>query len=59
MFSTVSGANDILQLMLPDEKKKPMNDEVADIVKRMAIMKKIEEKLIFIEDFNKRLVIST
>ena len=45
VFSTVSGANDILQLMLPDEKKKPMNDEVADIVKRMAIMKKIEEKL--------------
>ena len=43
--------------MLPDEKKKPMNDEVADIVKRMAIMKKIEEKLVFIEDFNKRLAV--
>ena len=57
VFSTVSGANDILQLMLPDEKKKPMNDEVADIVKRMAIMKKIEEKLVFIEDFNKRLAV--
>ena len=57
VFNTVSGANHILQLMLPDEKKKPMNDEVAEIVKRMAILEKIDERLVFIEDFNKRLAV--
>ena len=55
VFKTVSGANDCLQQMLPDEKKAPMNDEVKEIVKRMDILKKTEERLAFIDDFNKRL----
>ena len=32
-----------------------MNDEVKEIVKRMDILKKTEERLAFIDDFNKRL----
>ena len=57
MFNTVSEANNILQQMLPDEKKKPMNEEVAEIVKRMDILRKIDERLVFIDDFNKRLAV--
>ena len=57
VFNTVSEANNILQLMLPDEKKKPMNEEVAEIVKRMDILRKIDERLVFIDDFNKRLAV--
>ena len=57
VFNTVSEANNILQLMLPDEKKKPMNEEVAEIVKRMEILRKTDERLVFIDDFNKRLAI--
>ena len=49
VFNTVSEANNILQLMLPDEKKKPMNEEVAEIVKRMDILRKIDERLVFID----------
>ena len=57
IFNTVNGANDCLQQMLPDEKKAPMNDEVKEIVKRMDILKKTEERLVFIDDFNKRLAV--
>ena len=57
IYNTVSGANDILQQMLPDDKKAPMNDEVKEIVKRMEILKKTEDRLKFIDDFNKRLAI--
>lgn len=55
IFNTVSGANDILQQMLPDEKKGPMNNEIKEIRTRMEILKKTDDRLVFIDDFNKRL----
>jgi len=57
IFNTVSNANDILQKMLPDDKKGPMNDEVKEIKKRMEILKKTDDRLSFMDDFNKRLAI--
>merc|ERR1719187_1174023 len=41
--------------MLPEDKKAEMNDQVTEIKSRMDILKKIDDKLIFIDDFNKRL----
>merc|ERR1719412_2026780 len=55
IHDTMAGANDILQQMLPDEKKQPMNDEVKEIENRMEILKKTDGRLEFILDFNKRL----
>jgi hypothetical protein len=55
LHSTVGKANDIMQMMLPDEKKPEMNEQVTEIVARMAILKKTDERLEFIDDFNKRL----
>merc|ERR1711884_375937 len=55
IHDTVAGANQILQQMLPDGKKGPMNDEVKEIETRMEIMKKTDSRLAFILDFNKRL----
>merc|ERR1712212_1179342 len=57
LFDTVSGANDCLQQMLPDEKKQPMADEVGEIKTRMERLTKTDERLEFILDFNKRLAI--
>jgi len=57
IFNTVSGANDCLQQMLPDEKKAPMAGEVQEIKTRMDILKKTDERLEFILDFNKRLAV--
>jgi len=57
IYDTVSGANDCLQQMLPDEKKGPMCGEVAEIKTRMEILSKTDERLDFILDFNKRLAI--
>jgi len=55
IFNTCSGANDILQVMLPDEKKPEMNDQITELKTRMDILSKIDERLLFIDDFNKRL----
>lgn len=57
VFKTVSEANDILQQMLPDDMKKRMNDEVKEVRTRMEILKKTDDRLVFIDDFNKRLTI--
>eukprot|EP00092_Neocalanus_flemingeri_P001577 GFUD01001682.1.p1 GENE.GFUD01001682.1~~GFUD01001682.1.p1 ORF type:complete len:640 (+),score=215.17 GFUD01001682.1:51-1970(+) len=57
IFNTVSGANDCLQQMLPDEKKSPMAGEVQEIKTRMEILNKTDERLNFILDFNKRLAV--
>merc|ERR1719470_794202 len=57
IFNTVSGANDCLQQMLPDEKKAPMAGEVQEIRTRMDILKKTDERLEFTLDFNKRLAV--
>merc|ERR1711962_1485994 len=55
IYNTCSGANDILQVMLPEEKKSEMNDQITEIKTRMDILGKTDERLIFIDEFNKRL----
>lgn len=53
--SIVETANDCMQMMLPDDKKTEMNELVTEIKTRMEILKKTDERLEFIDDFNKRL----
>jgi len=55
IHDTVAKANDCMQLMLPEEKKAEMNDMVAEIRTRMEILNKTDQRLEFIDDFNKRL----
>jgi len=55
IFNICSGANDCLQLMLPDDKKPEIQDQINEIKTRMDILKKTDERLEFIDDFNKRL----
>merc|ERR1719225_487308 len=40
LFSTVTKANECLQMMLPDDKKAEMNELVTEIKTRMEILKK-------------------
>jgi len=55
IFSKTSGANDCLQMMLPDDKKPEMNEQIGELKTRMEVLKKTDERLEFIDDFNKRL----
>lgn len=55
IFNRTSGANDCLQKMLPDDKKPDMNEQITELKTRMDILKKTDERLEFIDDFNKRL----
>ena len=55
IYKTVSDCNDIIQVMLPEEKKGEMNDQVTELKTRMAVLEKTDEKLVLIDDFNKRL----
>merc|ERR1719228_1121268 len=55
LFNITSGANDCLQLMLPEDRKPEIQDQVTELKTRMEILKKTDEKLEFIDDFNKRL----
>merc|ERR1719336_3301936 len=55
IYNTAFGANDILQLMLPDDKKSEIQDQITELKTRMDILKKTDERLEFIDDFNKRL----
>merc|ERR1719435_788858 len=48
-------ANDCLQMMLPEDKKSEMNEQITELKTRMDILKKTDERLVFILDFNKRL----
>ena len=57
VYNIVSNANDTLQQMLPEDKKSGMNDEVKELTVRCDILKKIDERLVFIDDFNKRLAV--
>merc|ERR1712038_696394 len=57
VVSTVTNANNIIQENLPEEKKKSMMDRVGDIQERTSVLDKTDEKLDFIDDFNKRLAI--
>merc|ERR1719260_250727 len=55
IYNIVSGANDCLQLMLPDDRKPEIQDQVTELKTRMEVLKKTDERLEFIDDFNKRL----
>merc|ERR1719508_88869 len=55
IFNICSGANDCLQLMLPDDKKPEMTEQITELKTRMEILNKIDGRLEFIDDFNKRL----
>merc|ERR1719186_338110 len=55
IFNKTSGANDCLQRMLPDDKKPDMTEQITELKTRMDILKKTDERLEFIDDFNKRL----
>jgi len=57
VYSTVSNANATLQQMLPEDKKPGMNDEVKELTVRIEILKKIDDRLVFIDDFNRRLAV--
>merc|ERR1719220_2759386 len=49
IYETVSGANDCLQQMLPEDRKQGMKQEVEEIKTRMAILSKTDERLEFIK----------
>ena len=55
VYSTVKDANDCLQQMLPEDRKAGMNNEVQELTTRITILTKTDERLVFIDDFNKRL----
>ena len=55
VFNTTSGANDCLQRMLPEDQKPQMMDQINEIKTRMEILIKTDERLVFIDGFNKRL----
>ena len=57
VYNIVSNANACLQQMLPEDKKAAMNDEVKELTLRKEILKKTDERLAFIDDFNKRLAV--
>uniref|UniRef100_A0A0K2U322 Uncharacterized protein n=2 Tax=Caligidae TaxID=72034 RepID=A0A0K2U322_LEPSM len=57
IFSTISTCNDIIQLLLPDDKKAEMNGKVQEIQTRMAVLQNTDKKLEYINDFNKRLAV--
>merc|ERR1711963_1231466 len=52
IYETVSGANDCLQQMLPEDRKQGMKPEVEEIKTRMAILSKTDDRLEFILDKN-------
>jgi len=57
VYNIVSNANSTLQQMLPEDRKNGMNDEVKELTVRTEILKKTDDRLIFIDDFNKRLAV--
>merc|ERR1719431_2310661 len=42
-------------MMLPEDKKSEMNEQITEVKTRMDILQKTDERLVFILDFNKRL----
>merc|ERR1711981_60864 len=57
LFNSVNNANNTVQLILPEDKKKEMGDQVTKIKGRMKVLDDTTEKLAFIDDFNKRLAV--
>jgi hypothetical protein len=52
IFTTVSGANDIVQTLLTDEMKMELNEQVDELKFKMNVNDNIDEKLKKIEEFN-------
>jgi len=57
LFNTVNDANNCIQLILPEDQKKEMIEQVDAIKVRTKVLDDTTEKLIFIDDFNKRLAV--
>merc|ERR1711981_979408 len=57
LFNSVNNANNTVQLILPEDMKKEMGDQVTEIKGRMKVLDDTSEKLAFIDDFNKRLAV--
>merc|ERR1712241_817102 len=55
LFNAVNNANNTVQLILPEDMKKEMGDQVTEIKGRMKVLDDTSEKLAYIDDFNKRL----
>ena len=55
LYNNIDECNNTIQLMLPEDKKKEMSDRVNEIKNRMDVLTKTDERLLFIDDFNKRL----
>ena len=55
VFGTTTGANDCLQRMLPEDQKPNMTDQINELNTRIEILNKTDERLAFIDSFNKRL----
>jgi len=55
VFKTVSEANDIVQVLLTEEMKAELNEQVAELQARSEVNKSIDEKLAAIDSFNGKL----
>jgi len=55
LFNAVNDCNNIIQQNLPESQKQDMTDQVSAIQGRTDVLKKTDEKLSFIDNFNKRL----
>merc|ERR1712088_1216540 len=57
LFDSVNQANNTIQLILPEDQKKEMTDQVDEIKGRMSVLDNSTAKLEYIDDFNKRLAV--
>ncbi|QQP37588.1 Uncharacterized protein FKW44_017894, partial [Caligus rogercresseyi] len=57
IYATLSNCNNIIQILLPDDKKSEMNNKVQEIRDRMSVLDNTNKKLEHIHDFNKRLAL--
>jgi len=55
VFGTVKGANDIVQVLLTEEMKFELNEQVDGLKSRMEINTQIDEKIRAMDDFNNKL----
>jgi len=55
LFNMVNDANNCVQIILPEDQKKEMSDQVGEIKGRMKVLDDSTDKLAYIDDFNKRL----
>merc|ERR1712038_2187740 len=57
LFNMVNDANNCVQIILPEDQKKEMSDQVGEIKGRMKVLDDSTDKLAYIDDFNKRLAV--